>query len=193
MAEYRYARVRRLDESLHRFAVAPQTIDQIMEGGEALTEKTKPVMKSDWLREAMCKMDRLIEPGTRHHVREACACCLGGKRQQISKAIGNENSTLEDRVRAANEARFVFGHSVSLEDDGHVVVQFAPDGEAKYGCPCLPQAREPMPVTYCYCCGGHVKHHLQNALGRKLEVTVLHTALSTGGKKPCKFRFAIAD
>jgi hypothetical protein len=44
-----------------------------------------------------------------------------------------------------------------------------------------------------YDCGGHVKHHLQTALGRQLQLTVLSSALSSEGQKPCKFSFAIVD
>ncbi|HEY3413841.1 MAG TPA: hypothetical protein VGM51_12435 [Armatimonadota bacterium] len=193
MEKYAYGRIRKLDESLHQAGIDAEVIAQIMEGGEAITERTSPAAKADWLREAIRKMDRLIEAGPRHSIRESCACCLGGKRLEISKAIARDNQTLEGRIRAANEARFVFGHSVTLEDDGKVMVRFAPEGWESYGCPCLPKAKEPLPLTYCYCCGGHAKHHLQTALGRKLEVTVIHTALSTGGKKPCTFQFRFAD
>lgn len=64
-------------------------------------------------------------------------------------------------IAAANNTPFVFGHSVSLEADGRVLVSFAPDNLEQYRCVCLPKASEPISITYCYCCGGHVKHHLQ--------------------------------
>ncbi len=38
-------------------------------------------------------------------------------------------------------------------------------------------------------CGGHVKHHLQIALGRDVESAVRSSALSSGGKRPCAFSF----
>jgi hypothetical protein len=193
MAEYRYGRIRKLDQSLRSFGVAPEFTEQIIDGGDAVTERTSPAAKADWLRQAMEKMDRLMDPPTCHSIREACACCLGGKRLAISKGIARDNQTLDDRIRAANEARFVFGHSVSMEGDGRVRVCFFPDNLESFGCPCLPKASEPMPLTYCYCCGGHVKHHLQTALGRKLDVTVVHTSLSTAGKKPCTFLFRLED
>ena len=44
-----------------------------------------------------------------------------------------------------------------------------------------------MPVSYCYCCAGHIKRHVQTALGRKLGVRAISTALSTAGKKGCVF------
>lgn len=126
-------------------------------------------------------------------MREACACCLGGKRLQLSKAIARNHATLEERICAANETSYVFGHSVTQRDDGTIRVQFFPDGLASYRCPCMPKATEPMSITYCYCCGGHAKHHLQIALGRRLEVEAIHTALSSGGKLPCTFAFTIVE
>ena len=126
-------------------------------------------------------------------MREGCACCTGGKRDKDSKAIAKDYTTLEDRIKAANETKFVFGHSVKMMKDGKVRVQFFPDGMESYRCPCMPQVQKQMPLSYCFCCGGHVKHHLQNALGRKLDYTVLYTVRSSGGKKPCTFSFEIID
>ncbi|HEY3267273.1 MAG TPA: hypothetical protein VGM37_10130 [Armatimonadota bacterium] len=193
MADYEYGRIRRLDESLRAFGVAPDVAAEILEGGEAVTRRTSPAAKADWMREAMCKMDRLMDPESRQAVRETCACCLGGKRLAITKAIARDNATLEERIAACNDAPFVFGNSVALEGDGSVTVRFFADGEESYRCACLPQAREALPITYCYCCGGHVKKHLQAALGRKLAVTVLETALSSAGKRPCTFSLRFAD
>jgi hypothetical protein len=82
---------------------------------------------------------------------------------------------------------------VTLQEDGQILVQFAPEGLPHYGCVCLRKAKEPISITYCYCCGGHIKHHLQIALGCKLECQVRSSALSSGGKKPCSFLFRIME
>ena len=44
-----------------------------------------------------------------------------------------------------------------------------------------------MSKTYCYCCGNHVKHHLETVLGKKLDVEVITSALMSMGKKSCRF------
>jgi hypothetical protein len=82
---------------------------------------------------------------------------------------------------------------VSLTDEGEVLVSFSPEGLDKYRCVCLPKATDPVSITYCYCCGGHVKHHLQTALGRKLQMKVRSSALASGGKRPCTFLLSILD
>jgi hypothetical protein len=193
MKNYEYGRIRILATKLAEAGVSQDIADRILEGGELVLGSTKPDKKADWMREAMSRMDTLLDPQTRHAIREGCACCLGGKRLQISKGIAKEHESLEDRIEAANKARFVFGHSVTKENDGKIVVRFAPEGQESYRCVCLPKAKEPVSITYCYCCGGHVKHHLQTALGRKLSCQVQSSPLSTGGKSPCTFIFAIND
>ena len=191
MAEYQYGSIQKLSDNLTRFGVDGDVSAQIMEGGEAPRLKRDRPARAEWYRGAMERLDRLVDEPTRQAVRRACACCLGGKRYDTVKAIATRYKTLEDRVRAADKAKLVFGHSVTLEDDGRVRVMFAPEGLESYSCPCLPVSNEPMSVSYCYCCAGHAQHHLETALGRKTEVEVVCTALSTCGKKPCTFLFRL--
>ncbi len=154
---------------------------------------TSPEKKADWMRGAMQRMDQLLAPYVRQAVREGCACCLGGKREKSVKEIDKRGGSLEERITAANETKYVFGHSVSLQEDGCIIVAFSADGLAPYNCVCLPKAKQSVPITYCYCCGGHIKHHLQIATGRALDLTVLSSAVSSGGQAPCKFSFVEAS
>jgi len=191
MTTYEYGRIAKLARSLEKHGVNPEVSAGILEGGEAIGGRAKKEVIAAWMRDAMDRMDRLLEPEMRHAVREACACCLGGKRLKLSKAIAKEHTTLEERISAAAETHYVFGHSVTRQEDGTIRVQFAPDGLESYRCPCLPHTPEPFAITYCYCCGGHVKHHLQIALGRALHVEVVSSVLSSGGKRPCVFDLTI--
>lgn len=193
MKRYEYKRIEKLGASLDKAGVPQEAIGRIMAGGEGIRRGTRPEEKAEWLRGAMVRMDELLDEPTRRAVREACACCLGGKRLGMSKEIARTHDSLEERIRAANEARFVFGHSVTLQEDGKVLVRFAPEGQDRYSCACLPKAREPLPITYCFCCGGHVKHHLQIALGRKLACEVVSSALSSGWARPCTFLFSMEE
>ena len=193
MKNYEYHRIGKLAEQLEIAGIDEKITNQIMEGGEDILRKTSPEKKADWLRGAMLRMNKLLDSQTRKAVREGCACCLGGQRLKISKRIAEENESLEERVKAANEASLVFGDSVKMLENGEIQVRFFPEGLEQYRCVCLPQAKEPLPITYCYCCGGHVKHHLQTALGRDLDCTVRSSALSSGGKKPCTFSFKVKE
>lgn len=190
MAKYEYHRIEHLEDGLREAGVARRTIDRIMEGGDAIRRGTKPEEKAAWMAEAMRRMDKLLDKRTRYAAREACACCLGGRRLKTAKAIAKANGTLEERIKAVDDARFV--GSAVIQKDGKILVRFGA-GPPPYRCVCLPKAEKPLSITYCYCCGGHVKHHLQIALGRSLNCKVRSSALSSGGKKPCTFLFALAD
>jgi hypothetical protein len=191
MKTYEYHRIGKLEEQLEAAGVESKIIGQVMEGGELILRKTTSEKKTDWLRGAMLKMNKLLDVKTRKIVREGCACCLGGKRLKTSQKIAKENRTLEARVRAADKAHYV--GSVKLQENGEILVQYDTQKTVPYHCYCLPQAKEPLPITYCFCCGGHVKHHLQIALGRQLDCTTRSSALSSGGKFTCTFSLKIKD
>jgi hypothetical protein len=192
--KYEYGRIVKLDEQLRAAKVPEDTIAAIMVGGEDVRKTAKQPVKVAWLRGAMERMDELLDPATRAVVREGCACCLGGKRDEMSKAIGKNHASLQERIAAANEAHYVFGHSVTLQPDGRVLVCFAPEGQASYRCSCLGNhAGEPFSLTYCACCGGHIKHHLQQALGHRLSCEPLTSALASSGQVPCSFLYTVVD
>jgi hypothetical protein len=192
MKRFEYGRIEKLAQSLDCAGIDKEVGEQILRDAETILAGTTPEKKAAWMRGAMQRMDELLAPDVRQSVREDCACCLGGKREKLVKEIAKKGGSLDERIKAANETPFAFGHNVALQPDGRILVRFAPEGLEKYGCPCLPKAEQPLPITYCYCCGGHVKHHLQIATGRKLEMTVISSALSSGWEKPCSFLFALA-
>jgi hypothetical protein len=187
MAVYEDYRVAKLARGLESARIDPDIVVRIMEGGEHVRKTDKPERKAEWLAGAMRRMDDLLDRETRYAIREGSACCLGGKRHEISRSIAKQHATLEERIAAANEARFVFGHGVKLLDDGKVLVEFFEEGHAPYTCPCLKKAEERLSITYCYCCGGHA------TLGRKLKVQVRSSVLSSGGTQPCTFLFSFAN
>ena len=193
MKNYEYRHIRKLAEQLEIAGIGREIIDRIMEGGEDILRKTSPEKKADWLRIAMIRMDNLLDLPTRKAVREGCACRLGRQSVKYSQAVARDNATLEARIAATNKTFMAFGGGVWMQDNGEIIVRFAPKGPEGYRCSCLPKAEKPLSVTYCYCCGGQVKHHFQISLGLKLEATPRGTALSTGGKKPCTFSFQIKE
>jgi formamidopyrimidine-DNA glycosylase len=161
MKNYEYHRIGELKNQLEVADVGAEIIEQIMEGGESVLRKTSPAKKADWMRGAMFRMNKLLDMPTRKTVREGCACCLGGQRLKTSQAIAKENKTLEARIKAANKAHYV--GSVIMQENGEILARFDLQNQEPYHCYCLPKAEKPLPITYCYCCGGHVKHHLQIA------------------------------
>lgn len=104
MIRYEYGRIHTLARNLEKAEIAQELIDQIMEGGEGIRRSTSSEKKAEWMKEAMLRMDNLLDRETRHSVREACACCVGGKRLNIAKGISRANEKLEDRIPAGRPA-----------------------------------------------------------------------------------------
>jgi hypothetical protein len=129
-------------------------------------------------------MEALLAPEKCQSVRERCACCLGGRRLAAAKAIAREFESLDERIAAFDKTGI--GGRVRKLKDGRIVCSFESDGRPNR-CRCLPGSRGPMPASYCQCCGGQIKHHMQIALGRKLSVDVQSSVLSSEGKEPCVF------
>jgi hypothetical protein len=190
---YEFHHIGELAAQLGKAGIKQQIIDEIMEGGEKILRKTAPVKKADWMRGAMLRMNNLLDLETRKSVREACACRLTGKPLKSSQTIAEKYKTLEDRIKAAGAALSIYGGCVEMQANGEVLVRFAPEGLDHYRCACLPGADKPLPVTYCYCCGGHVRYHHRISLGRELDYTIRSTALSSGGKLPCAFILKFKD
>ncbi len=190
MKKYKYNRIGILAEQLEIAGIEQNIIDRIMEGGEEIGAKPAPEIKADWFRGAMKKMDKLIDIETRKVIREGCACCLGGQKEKACKKIVQEYESVEERIKAVSAKKYICG-AVVLKENGEIITCAEPDNKYYGKCVCLPGAKEPISITYCYCCGGHIKHHLQTALGCELDGTVVASPLSSGGKHPCTFSFRI--
>lgn len=191
MKNYEYHLIDTLATQMGKVGINQDIIDKIMEGGENILPKTSPKKKADWMREAMLRMNKLLNLKARKAVREACACRLTGQPLKSSQAIAQKNRSLENRIKAANKSISVYGGCVKMQDNGEILMRFSPEGLDHYRCPCLPGADKPLPVTYCFCCGGQIKYHLQISLGLKLNYTIQSTALSSVGKLPCIFSLQI--
>ena len=47
-----------------------------------------------------------------------------------------------------------------------------------------------MPLSYCFCCAGHCRQHLQKLLGIQLNTKeIVSSPINSGGEKPCEFIF----
>jgi hypothetical protein len=193
MKNYEYDRIAVLATQLGKAGIKRENFDKIMEGGENILRKTSPSEKADWLRKAMVRLNRFLDLKTRKAVREGGACRMTGRPLKASQAIASKNQSLEDRIKAANKAIAVYGGCVRMQENGEVLMRFSSEGLDHYRCPCLPGADKTLPVTYYFCCGGHVKYHLQIQLGRELDYTIQSAALSSGGKLPCTFSLRIRE
>ena len=188
--EKEFHRVQALRRALAGEGVATEVAAAIMEGGSAVGQRSSPEVKSRWIAEAMRRMDALMDEEARRRVREACSCCLGGKRRDAMLAVAKEGGTMEERLAAVERAGVV-APIARRQPDGRILVRFGPEGRATFDCPCIKQAEERISLTYCQCCAGHVRRHLETPLERKLVGEVLTSILNSGGEEGCSFRLTL--
>lgn len=187
----------KLRSSLERNGVDAAVMEQVYQGFEAIEDKSPKKVKAVFMRHAMKVLDDNLPYERRYEILDGCACCLGGSREQKVKRflrdIADESHTLAEKVERLRQAR-PFYNSTRLNADGTITdgVYYQVDGE--YHCACTMFTKEkidePISSTYCLCCAGHFRHHLQKALGLKLRtVRVASSPLESLGKEPCEFVF----
>jgi len=186
--EYEDGKMEDLNQSLKKHGISASVRKKIMKSGEQIKKTSKKEEKAEWFFNAMNIMDDLLDDETRKKVRGDCACCLEGKRHILCKTVNKEFKTPEERIRAINETHYVFGHEIKVIGAGKYEVAFFDETVQEKRCSCLKVIMDKeMSKTYCYCCGNHVKHHLETVLGKKLDVKIITSALMSMGKKSCRF------
>jgi hypothetical protein len=185
--EYEYGKIEKLSESLIKHKVPKRIYASIMKNAESIKKKSKNKDKARWFYYAMNTMDQLLEEDIRNQIREDCACCLSGKRQTICRKANKDYNTEEERLKAVNDTHYVFGSGARIIGKDKYEVSFFNEDMPIKKCVCIKDLEGSMSKTYCYCCGGHVKHHLETVLGTQLSVEVISSALSSEGKKNCRF------
>jgi hypothetical protein len=146
------------------------------------------------------QMDSLLSKEQRLSIMQEQGCCKTGIGPKAHRAFGqeNKNKTLDEKVSLLNEAKMPHKAPCNLNDDGTLSVYWGADDLKTRSCPCgftkkLPDAFE-VPLTFCGCCGGHIRNNYQNSLGVKLRlIEIVSSSSNSGGKKRCEFLFEIQD
>jgi hypothetical protein len=185
---YEDGKIEDLNQSLIKNGVDERIRKKIMREGESIKKTGKKEARAEWFFKAMNAMDETLDEETRKAVREDCACCLEGKRKKLCADVHKNYQTSEERIRAINETHYVFGHEIKITGPGRYEVTFFDEKIPEKRCSCLKVIMDKeMSKTYCYCCGGHVRRHLERVLGKKMEVETAASALNSEGKKSCRF------
>ena len=158
------------------------------------------------------RMDDMLDKEVTYKVLDACACCTKTSKAQDKKCKeygkAMEGKPLSEKVKGLGSIDF---HNVTLNDDGTLYVNWYWDiVEGTKTCSCgainvpiiaskmllkdkkVPVDERVMPLSYCYCCTGHFRYHLQNALRLKLKTKeILSSPINSKGEDPCAFVFEI--
>ena len=144
------------------------------------------------------QMDELLSPEQCLSIMEQQGCCKTGKSDAANRAFWREHAdkTLEEKVKLLAETDIPYKVPCRLNHDGTLSVFWSAGQEGSYQCVCsaIKKLRRPGNIsrTYCGCCGGHVRHHLQNAFGVGLRLKeVVSSPISSDGEKRCEFLFEV--
>jgi hypothetical protein len=144
------------------------------------------------------QMDKLLSPKQCLSIMEQQGCCKTGKSDMANRAFGLEHAgkTIKEKIDLLSKANIPYSVPCQLNSDNTLTVFWGSGEEGNYKCVCygIKKLTEHIniPRTYCGCCGGHIRHNLQNALGIGLRLkNIVSSPNSSNGKKRCEFLFEI--
>jgi len=176
--------------------LAGETISKkVMEGSEEITEKTDKRKIAEWVKDAMRRLDALVDEKTRVQIMENCGYnCADVNRRVIERAkVRRKKFRSIDEFLEAEERKPMVGTRLARE--GKILYQFyTPRAFTRpMRCYCallrgLPN-NEKVSATYCHCSKCFVKKFWENILERPVKVELMQSAVS--GDSECKFAIYI--
>lgn len=164
---------------------------RVMAGSERITTTAKPEKAALWLKEAIDRLESLVDPATREQVLLSCGehCALIHHAGSKASARRRKFATLEAFL-AAEQEHPPFGSRL-VWSGGNEVQQFYIPRTIKrpVRCYCGLLRRLPEDVnvspTYCDCSRGFVQHIWQAIVGRPVQVELVGSCAS--GAAECQF------
>jgi len=158
------------------------------------------------------RMEKTLEPDIMHEILDRHACRGGKDFIARMKKIGKEIAklSLTEKVAHVNNISFEF-EEIILNDDNTLSVKWSFDNNGKYKCLCPAMIKKGvrvselasednsignciMPLSYCFCCAGSGRRHLEMQLRVKLKTKeVVSTPINSRGEKPCQLVFEILE
>lgn len=183
------ARVSGLKTKLSRHNIADTLAKEIIGNGDLV--------------DIAIRMETLLDPDTVYQILDASACGTSKKELNGIKRIAADS--LQERIDAmAHVGDFHAGWNVRLSNDDTITAGWTIQEKGAYACVCsaavnkkqkvsdLAHGDRVMPLTYCFCCAGHCRRHLEKLLGVGLKTKeVVSSPIHSGGQKPCAFIFEI--
>jgi hypothetical protein len=152
------------------------------------------------------RMEKLLEPEITHEILDSCGCGGGKEFGDFCKRIGKENAgkSLADKIAHINATSEDY-ENVTLNEDGTLTSTWSFGEAGKHNCLCSAAVKrnvtvadsakaggEVMPLTYCFCCAGSGRRHLQLKLGAELRTKeIVSSPINSGGAEPCRVTFEI--
>jgi len=186
------ARVYGIEKSLTKYGFDDKTIKEIIGNGNLVN--------------VIERMEKALDPDVLHEILDRHAC--GGGKDFIArmKKIGKEiaDKSLSEKITHINNISSD-SEKITLNADNTLSVKWSFDNNGKYKCVCSATIKTGvrvselalennnvgdyvMPLSYCYCCAGSGRRHLQLQLGVDLKTKeIISTPINSKGEKPCEF------
>jgi hypothetical protein len=164
---------------------------QVMEGSEKITEKTDKKATALWVKDAMARLDLLVNEKICAQIMENCGvnCAAVNKRVIERGKAKRQKFKTNDEFLAAEVKKPNPG--TRLVREGNVLYQFYTPRAFSHPMRCycgllrgLPEDTN-MSATYCNCSKGFVKKYWESVLETPVTVELLQSAIS--GASECKF------
>ncbi len=164
---------------------------KIMENSEQITEKTDKKKIAEWTKNAVERLDALVDEKTRVQVMQNCGYnCAEKNHKMIERAVARRKKySSTDDFLAAEQQKPMRG--TKIERKGNTIYQYyTPKTFTRpMRCYCslfrgLP-ADQKVSLTFCNCSKGFVEKYWQEILQKPVKVDLLQSAIS--GAEECKF------
>jgi len=163
----------------------------------------KEIIGTGDLVDIITRMETLLDPETACQILDSSACGISKKEIKELKTIGAE--TLQERIcGVASLGDFHSDWNIILNKDNTLTAGWIIKEKDSYACVCsavvkngvkvcdLSSGSRVMPLTYCICCAGHCRQHLQKLLDIQLRTKeIVSSPINSGGQNPCEFIFEI--
>jgi len=160
--------------------------------------KTKQVKPEDYFA-FFTQMEELLSKEQCLSIMNEQGCRKTAKLSEKHRVFGkiHADKTIQEKIDLLTELDSPHKAPCHLNTDGTLTVYFQYGTKGDYYCPCNPIRNlksEIMPITYCGCCGGHMRFLYEHAFGVKLKlIEIVSSMANSNGEKPCKFIYEIID
>ena len=183
--------IKQIPETMRKQGIPEETIRQFKIPETYSSENTMVLIN---------QMDMLLSKEQRISIMQEQGCCKTGIGPKAHSAFGqaNKEKTLKEKVKLLNETKMPHKAPCQLNDDGTLSIWWGSENLSKGSCPCgiikkLPESYK-VPLTFCGCCGGHIRNNYQKSLGVKLRlIKIVSSSSNSKGKKRCEFLYEIKE
>jgi hypothetical protein len=152
-----------------------------MEGSESLTSASGPRRKATWVKNAMERMDSLLDERTKIEVMERCSCDFEVRKRE-ARRIYEESTNIDDFIEKlgnrCNKPERVGNILYSIETEG---------------CDCgwVRATKTTISSTFCHCAKGYIAKYFKAVLQKPVKVDLVQAVAC--GDEVCRFAIHLDD